>query len=98
MSYATRYNGINETPADKAGNEVWRFPMEREFGDDERDTRPLHFCAGGNRVEERGDRCDEETCQECCPHDERDHGICLDCEHEQDPGEVIDRAMDRLED
>lgn len=21
-----------------------------------------------------------ETCQECCPHDERDHGICLDCE------------------
>lgn len=19
-------------------------------------------------------------CQECCPHDEYDHGICLDCE------------------
>jgi hypothetical protein len=23
--------------------------------------------------------CDEETCQECCPHDDHDHGICLDC-------------------
>lgn len=24
--------------------------------------------------------CDGETCQSCCPHDERDHGICLGCE------------------
>lgn len=23
------------------------------------------------------DECDD--CQECCPHDEHDHGICLDC-------------------
>lgn len=26
--------------------------------------------------------CDGETCQDCCPHDERDHGICLYCEHD----------------
>lgn len=24
--------------------------------------------------------CDDPECQECCPHDEHDHGICLDCE------------------
>jgi ribosome-associated translation inhibitor RaiA len=36
--------------------------------------------------------------QDECTHDERDHGICLDCGHEEDPGEAIDRAMDRLED
>jgi Fe2+ or Zn2+ uptake regulation protein len=22
---------------------------------------------------------EDDTCQECCPHDEHDHGICLDC-------------------
>lgn len=26
--------------------------------------------------------CEEESCQGCCPHDERDHGICLYCEHD----------------
>lgn len=37
--------------------------------------------------------CGREDCQECCPHsDERDHGICLDCGHEEDPGVAIDRA------
>lgn len=24
--------------------------------------------------------CGDSDCQECCPHDEHDHGICLDCE------------------
>ena len=43
-------------------------------------------------------RCNDPNCQTCCPHDERDHGICLDCGHEEDPGEAIDRAMDYLED
>lgn len=23
--------------------------------------------------------CDNTECQDCCPHDEHDHGICLDC-------------------
>ena len=41
--------------------------------------------------------CGEVTCQQCCTHDERDHGVCMDCGHEQDPGEAIDRAMDYLE-
>lgn len=22
---------------------------------------------------------EDDVCQECCPHDEHDHGICLDC-------------------
>lgn len=33
-----------------------------------------------------------------CEHDERDHGICLDCGDEEDPGAAIDRAMDAMED
>jgi len=47
---------------------------------------------------EAGEDCGQDHCQYCCPHDERDHGICLDCEHEEDPGEAIDRAMDAMED
>lgn len=42
--------------------------------------------------------CDRTDCQICCPHDERDHGICLECGHEKDPGEYIDSLLDRLED
>lgn len=26
-----------------------------------------------------GEYCEKEDCQECCPHDEYDHGICLGC-------------------
>jgi hypothetical protein len=42
--------------------------------------------------------CDDMSCQTCCPHDEFDHYMCLDCGYEKDPGEDIDAAMDRLED
>jgi len=42
--------------------------------------------------------CDDSLCQQCCPHSDRDHGICIDCRHEEDPGEAVDRAMDALED
>jgi hypothetical protein len=42
--------------------------------------------------------CQGEKCPHCCPHDERDHGMCLDCEHEEDPGEAIDSVMDYGED
>lgn len=45
-----------------------------------------------------GEPCEAEGCQECCPHGERDHGICMVCEHEEDPGMAIDRAMDAIED
>lgn len=55
-------------------------------------------CEGGNLIENAGDHCEEEKCQECCPHDERDHGICLYCEHEGDPGAAIDAAMACFED
>lgn len=43
------------------------------------------------------DGCEEEGCQACCPHDEYDHYICLDCGHEKCPGVDIDAAMDFLE-
>lgn len=42
--------------------------------------------------------CETEKCTACCPHDERDHGICYDCGDEEDPGAAIDRAMDYFED
>ena len=38
--------------------------------------------------------CEDKECQECCPHDEFDHWVCIDCGYEKDPGEDIDRAMD----
>lgn len=38
------------------------------------------------------------VCVSCCEHNESDHGVCLDCECEMDPGEAIDRAMDSMED
>lgn len=31
------------------------------------------------KAEHGPDLCDDEDCQICCPHDEYDHGICLDC-------------------
>lgn len=49
-------------------------------------------------MKEHTEPCDDLSCQECCTHSERDHGICLDCEDEEDPGAAIDRAMDSLED
>jgi ribosomal protein L32 len=36
-------------------------------------------------------------CDECCEHDERDHGICLDCGDEDDGSRDIDHAIDFLE-
>jgi hypothetical protein len=61
------------------------------------DGQIIFLCEGGNAVRAEGEPCEVSDCQECCSHDERDHGICLDCGHEQDPGEAIDRAMDSLD-
>ncbi len=41
--------------------------------------------------------CENRECQQCCPHDEYDHDVCLDCGNERDPGEAIDRAMDAMD-
>jgi hypothetical protein len=57
-----------------------------------------NLCESGLIIAPGESYCGEDTCQSCCPHDERDHGICLDCGHEQDPGVAIDRAMDSMED
>lgn len=42
--------------------------------------------------------CDDTECKECCPHDEFEHDMCLDCGYERDPGEAIDWAYDRMRD
>ena len=55
------------------------------------------LCEGGNVIAECTDHCDEPDCQACCEHNERDHGICLDCGHESDGSEDIDRAMDSID-
>jgi|GEM_PF-6792104 len=39
--------------------------------------------------EECQDQDDE--CQTCCPHDDRDHGICFQCEHDNNDS-LIDAA------
>jgi hypothetical protein len=51
-----------------------------------------------NQMHEELGYCKEDGCQECCPHDEWDHDMCLDCGKERCPGEAIDRAMNSLED
>lgn len=38
--------------------------------------------------------CGDTTCQKCCPHDEYDHHVCLDCGLSVDLSEAIDRVMD----
>lgn len=45
-----------------------------------------------------GDNCQAEGCQDCCPHDEFDHYICLDCGYEKDPGGDIDAAYEFMRD
>lgn len=42
--------------------------------------------------------CGVDDCGLCCQHDDRDHGVCPSCGHEEDPGLAIDRAMDSMED
>lgn len=42
--------------------------------------------------------CDSSDCQICCPHDERDHGICLYCGDESDMSGEADWAYEQLRD
>jgi hypothetical protein len=51
-----------------------------------------------NEYHELGQLCDETDCQDCCPHYETDHSMCMDCGKELDPGIAIDRAMSYYED
>jgi hypothetical protein len=51
-----------------------------------------------NEYHELGQLCDETDCQDCCPHYETDHSMCMDCGKELDPGIAIDRAMLYYED
>lgn len=45
----------------------------------------------------KNESCDGETCQECCQHDELDHGICMDCELDMSD-DIAARAYDRAKD
>jgi len=31
-----------------------------------------------------------DTCQECCPHEDHDHFICINCGHEGEPSDYFD--------
>lgn len=53
---------------------------------------------GCETCQDTGQLDDGSFCQECCPHYEHDHFICLDCDKELDPGSFIDRAMNECED
>lgn len=44
-----------------------------------------------------GQYCGDFSCQECCPHDDFDHDMCIECGYERDPGVAIDAAMDAVE-
>jgi hypothetical protein len=48
------------------------------FTPEERETIRPHFA---NRKPDCGN-CQKDDCQECCQHDDRDHGICIDCDHD----------------
>ncbi len=39
---------------------------------------------------EDGTLANGDSCQECCPHDEHDHFICLQCGHEGEPSDYYD--------
>lgn len=55
--------------------------------------KELGVCEGGNPLASvDAGHCNEHDCQHCCPHDEHDHYVCLDCGKELDPGEDIDAA------
>jgi hypothetical protein len=56
-----------------------------------------NLCEGGNECVDLSDYCEEEKCQACCPHNEFDHNICLDCEREFDvlPGYDEDYGQER---
>lgn len=54
-------------------------------------------CEGHQEQEtkhEAGEDCGYDSCQDCCQHDERDHGICLYCGHETDCSELADFDYD----
>lgn len=40
-------------------------------------THPIEHCED---CSDTGKTLGGDPCQDCCPHDEYDHGICLDCE------------------
>lgn len=71
-------------------------PCAEAFNKANRDRRDA--AEAQRRAEHLCDGSTGDSCELCCQHDERDHGFCLDCGDEEDPGAAIDRAMDALED
>jgi hypothetical protein len=43
-----------------------------------------------------GETCDDDSCQECCPHDERENGYCIGCDHDGNDGSDVDSAYERV--
>ena len=44
-----------------------------------------------------GNDVEGNICTECCPHEEHDHFICLDCGHEGEPSDYYneDEGLER---
>lgn len=59
------------------GEPDWLFCPECDF--DEFIEIPEYNCHDCN---DSGQTKVGISCQSCCPHDDRDHGICIDCEQE----------------
>lgn len=56
----------------------------------------VHYAVGHYKYSGQT-RTEYQSCQECCPHDEHDHGICLDCgldNYEHLAAAAYDRAKD----
>jgi hypothetical protein len=50
-------------------------------------TKKYTPCESCNDVVELPDGS---VCQDCCPHNDHDHFICLDCGHEGEPSDYYD--------
>lgn len=61
----------------KCDNDTWTNDSARAA---EESAMLAQFKAGALTPKCDGSEdCGDYTCQECCPHGEHDHGICLDC-------------------
>lgn len=58
----------------------WKLSVEYKSDFDCDACKDTEYATSGN------------SCQACCPHQEFDHYICLDCEYEKCPGDDIDAA------
>ena len=67
-------------------------PQETEQEHKERMIAFAEYKATKRKCDDCGKPSDTDLCQDCCPHDEHDHGICLECAKD-----IMDDLIDRAE-